>query len=305
PPPPTGDSDYRSNAHAKPPFSYATLICMAMEASKEPKTTLAAICKWISDNFCYFRRADPTWQRSIRHNLCINKRFVKVPREKGEPGRGAFWKLHPRYAEQLGNSTLRERRRLPEHIPAARQESRRVRSPAARICGSRSRLEVGAELQRLLREFEEFESGQNGSAAEKGAGQQLPQPRAEPEVSGLEQSELTELKGSADWEDLLNPRPEQGEFPTLGHPELPPPVQPGAFPLRREGQGQQQILPGASPGKPGLDETLMATAFLEAAWPQESGENLPDCALLEQGAGNTQGSLLEGDAMDWESLSHL
>lgn len=61
-PPLPGDMDYKNNAHLKPPYSYATLIRMAMEASKEPKLTLAAICKWISDNFCYFRRAHPTWQ---------------------------------------------------------------------------------------------------------------------------------------------------------------------------------------------------------------------------------------------------
>uniref|UniRef100_A0A803VXS9 Forkhead box protein G1 n=1 Tax=Ficedula albicollis TaxID=59894 RepID=A0A803VXS9_FICAL len=117
-PPLPGDTDYKNNAHLKPPYSYATLICMAMEASEEPKLTLAAICKWISDNFCYFRRAHPTWQSSIRHNLCINKRFVKVPREKGEPGRGAFWKLHPQYAEWLRSGTPKGRGTPPERVPA-------------------------------------------------------------------------------------------------------------------------------------------------------------------------------------------
>ncbi|KAI1229803.1 hypothetical protein IHE44_0010806 [Lamprotornis superbus] len=61
-PPPPRDVDYKNKAHLKPPYSYATLICMAMEASKEPKLTLASICKWISDNFCYFRHAHPSWQ---------------------------------------------------------------------------------------------------------------------------------------------------------------------------------------------------------------------------------------------------
>lgn len=57
-----GDIDYKTNPHVKPPYSYATLICMAMEASNKPKITLSAIYKWITDNFCYFRHADPTWQ---------------------------------------------------------------------------------------------------------------------------------------------------------------------------------------------------------------------------------------------------
>lgn len=54
--------DYATNAHVKPPYSYATLICMAMQASKKSKITLACIYKWITDNFCYYRYADPTWQ---------------------------------------------------------------------------------------------------------------------------------------------------------------------------------------------------------------------------------------------------
>lgn len=60
--PPPDDVDYATNPNVKPPYSYATLICMAMQASKATKITLSAIYKWITDNFCYFRHADPTWQ---------------------------------------------------------------------------------------------------------------------------------------------------------------------------------------------------------------------------------------------------
>lgn len=59
---PLEDIDYKTNPHVKPPYSYATLICMAMETSKKTKITLSDIYKWITDNFCYFRHADPTWQ---------------------------------------------------------------------------------------------------------------------------------------------------------------------------------------------------------------------------------------------------
>ncbi|NXY12591.1 FXJ1B protein, partial [Pteruthius melanotis] len=323
PPPATGDIDYKSNAHVKPPYSYSTLICMAMEASKKPKITLAAICKWISDNFGYFRRTDPSWQSSIRHNLCINKRFLKVPRQKGEPGRGAFWKLHPLYAEELKSSTSKELGKLPERVqPAqtrrAQRAARRVRSPATVASSSQPGLEVGAELQQLLKEFEEFESSQSWNPLENEAGQQQEQPWPAPlaEVSwlpssapgpGEEPSELTELKGSTDWEALLNPPLEPGDFsaPDL---ELPPPSQPGMLPPQPQGQsvgwpqGQQQVLPGASPTQLGSDETLVATAFLEAAWHEGTGENLPSGIPGEQGADDIPASWLEGDAMDWDSL---
>ncbi|NXP01577.1 FOXJ1 protein, partial [Certhia brachydactyla] len=315
PPPLPEDIDYKTNPHAKPPYSYATLICMAMEASEEPKLSLAAICKWISDNFCYFRRADPAWQSSIRHNLCINKRFIKVPRQKGEPGRGAFWKLHPQYAKWLKNGPSEGRppkHVLPTSSRRTRPGARRVPSPAAPSCSSQSSIEVGAELQRLLQEFEEFESGHKRDPVENQEGQQGTQrcPTPPAEASWLpscavgsqeEPGELTELKGITDWEALLNDLPEQGDFSALEDLQLPSPTLPEIFPLdptSAQGQHlgwsqeQQQVPPvESSPTKLDLDETLMATAFLEAVWNEEIGENLSSCFPVEQGAENLQASL--------------
>ncbi|XP_039559161.1 forkhead box protein J1-like [Passer montanus] len=290
PPVPPGDVDYRTNAHVKPPYSYATLICMAMEASQQPKLTLAAICKWIRDNFCYFRRAHPSWQSSIRHNLCINKRFVKVPREKGEPGRGAFWKLHPQYAQWLKSSTLKGHRPLPEPR-RAQQGARRVPSPAVTATGgSGGGLEVGAELQRLLREFEEFESSHRWSPEEKPAGQPSKAEASWPPACGPasreEPGELTELKGSTEWEELLDAAAEPADFPALGQ------LQAGALPL-------PPAPPEGSPGQAGSDETLMATAFLEAAWHEEMRGSIAG------GAGTFQAPSPGREGMDWESLANL
>ncbi|XP_028311101.1 forkhead box protein J1-A [Gouania willdenowi] len=113
--------DYRTNAHVKPPYSYATLICMALKDSTESKVTLSAIYRWITDNFCYYRHADPTWQNSIRHNLSLNKCFIKVPRQKNEPGKGGFWKIDPQYAERLLSAECNKKRVPPVQINPALQ----------------------------------------------------------------------------------------------------------------------------------------------------------------------------------------
>lgn len=56
------NADFKTNGKVKPPYSYATLICMAMRSSKKSKLTLSAIYDWITDNFCYYRHAEPSWQ---------------------------------------------------------------------------------------------------------------------------------------------------------------------------------------------------------------------------------------------------
>ncbi|XP_026469657.1 forkhead box protein J1.2-like [Ctenocephalides felis] len=85
---------YSIRTSVKPPFSYATMICMAMRENGN-KMTLSEIYAWIKENFAYYRMADPSWQNSIRHNLSLNKVFVKVARSKDERGKGGFWKMDP------------------------------------------------------------------------------------------------------------------------------------------------------------------------------------------------------------------
>lgn len=61
--------DFKKNYKVKPPYSYATLICMAMRASKKSKLTLSAIYDWITENFCYYRHAEPSWQVRFSWNV--------------------------------------------------------------------------------------------------------------------------------------------------------------------------------------------------------------------------------------------
>ncbi|KAM6951624.1 forkhead box protein J1-B [Aplochiton taeniatus] len=112
---PPEEVDYKSNPKIKPPYSYASLICMAMQASKQPKVTLSTIYNWITENFCYYRHAEPSWQNSIRHNLSLNKCFMKVPRQKDEPGKGGFWQIDPQYADMFVNGIFKRRRMSANH----------------------------------------------------------------------------------------------------------------------------------------------------------------------------------------------
>ncbi|KAA0183325.1 hypothetical protein HAZT_HAZT009562 [Hyalella azteca] len=158
--------DYAKDGSVKPPFSYASLICMAMKENAN-KMTLSAIYEWIRKHYVYYKTADPSWQmvrlvhllnltlvhltllhlvhlrrvhlvnlpvvvdgvpdapgrgrwcacrlvhlrrNSIRHNLSLNKSFLKVPRSKDEPGKGGFWCLDPVFSESLSDGTFKKRR---------------------------------------------------------------------------------------------------------------------------------------------------------------------------------------------------
>lgn len=85
----------------KPPYSYATLIGMALLRAPNRRLTLAQIYKWISDSFLYYRTVETGWQNSIRHNLSLNKAFVKRERPKDDPGKGNYWSIAPGYEGQF------------------------------------------------------------------------------------------------------------------------------------------------------------------------------------------------------------
>ncbi|XP_042561258.1 forkhead box A sequence [Clupea harengus] len=105
-------SAYRRNMnHAKPPYSYISLICMALQQSPTKKLTLNDIYDWIRQLFPFYRQNQQRWQNSIRHSLSFNDCFIRVPRSPDSPGKGSYWTLHPDSGNMFENGCYMRRQK--------------------------------------------------------------------------------------------------------------------------------------------------------------------------------------------------
>lgn len=88
------------HTHNKPPFSFSSLIFMAIEDSVEKALPVKEIYAWIVMHFPYFKTAPTGWKNSVRHNLSLNKCFQKVEKAPNM-GKGSLWRVEQQYRQNL------------------------------------------------------------------------------------------------------------------------------------------------------------------------------------------------------------
>ncbi|KAJ2776747.1 hypothetical protein GGI15_004751 [Coemansia interrupta] len=108
----------------KPVLSYASLIAQAINATAEKKVTLSGIYSFIMQHYSYYRYAQNGWQNSIRHNLSLNKAFVRVQRANNEPGKGSYWAIEDSYKAQFANGVYKRTRRTKKAMERERELER-------------------------------------------------------------------------------------------------------------------------------------------------------------------------------------
>ncbi|CAH2224997.1 forkhead box O1 [Pelobates cultripes] len=91
-----GTSSSRRNAWGN--LSYADLISQAIESSPEKRLTLSQIYDWMVKSVPYFKdkgdsNSSAGWKNSIRHNLSLHSKFVRVQNEG--TGKSSWWILNP------------------------------------------------------------------------------------------------------------------------------------------------------------------------------------------------------------------
>ncbi|OCT92048.1 forkhead box O6 S homeolog isoform X1 [Xenopus laevis] len=79
-------------------MSYADLITKAIESSPERRLTLSQIYDWMVRFVPYFKdkgdsNSSAGWKNSIRHNLSLHTRFIRVQNEG--TGKSSWWMLNP------------------------------------------------------------------------------------------------------------------------------------------------------------------------------------------------------------------
>ena len=149
----------------------ATLL-QAILSSPDKRLTLNQIYDWLISNVVYFTErqdsaASSGWKNSIRHNLSLHQRFLKLPHE--DAGKSSWWSLNP---EPRSAAAPKQRRR------ATYGESR---------CSVGNITEADCSNHCLQGEDEEASGGRGEVARQPAAEEQQLQPPPAVPVPGVQQ----------------------------------------------------------------------------------------------------------------------
>ncbi|XP_037605461.1 forkhead box protein O1-A-like [Sebastes umbrosus] len=130
-------SSSRRNAWGN--MSYADLITKAIDNSPEKRLTLSQIYDWMVKNVPYFKdkgdsNSSAGWKNSIRHNLSLHSRFVRIQNEG--TGKSSWWMLNP----EGGKSGKSPRRRA-----ASMDNNSKFAKSRGRASKKKMALQEGAE----------------------------------------------------------------------------------------------------------------------------------------------------------------
>ncbi|XP_034829879.1 forkhead box protein O isoform X1 [Maniola hyperantus] len=105
-------------------LSYADLITQAITSSQDNRLTLSQIYEWMVQNVPYFKdkgdsNSSAGWKNSIRHNLSLHNRFMRVQNEG--TGKSSWWMINP--DAKPGKSV----RRRASSMETSKSEKRRGR----------------------------------------------------------------------------------------------------------------------------------------------------------------------------------
>jgi forkhead box protein O3 len=104
--------------------SYAELITLAINSVKDKRLTLSQIYGWMVKNVSFFKdkgdnNSSAGWKNSVRHNLSLHNRFIRVP---NEGAKSSWWMINPN--AKSGKST----RRRAASMETGKYERKRARA---------------------------------------------------------------------------------------------------------------------------------------------------------------------------------
>ncbi|KAK0210003.1 hypothetical protein DFS33DRAFT_1250289 [Desarmillaria ectypa] len=99
----------------RPDYTNSQLARLAIYGHPQHRATLHQLLKAIENRFDWYKKEKKSWRSSIRHLLSLESLYVKVERQKTDPGSGSYWTLDVRDPKGMKRPRKRTRRRSPEH----------------------------------------------------------------------------------------------------------------------------------------------------------------------------------------------